>query len=270
MRTWLFTFKAIFLPVVLAGGFLSLSALDAHATPVSTTVTPGSNAFLFCSDSPGLGGSSCPIGDGGAFQLGSSVGGVTGFGLDTSNQTITGNDHHSTCDSSGNECTETVVISDSVTASGSNIAPGTALPISWDLLVGANGTGSLTIVSYDVSLTLGSGPAGTGFSADSGSINVGTTINTGSTDALSGTATGNTNALHGIETTHSYNAVAIISVVYYQHPTGDHDVQISLEVPDQSVDFASTGAVPEPATLGFVGLGLAALGWIGNRRRRAS
>lgn len=267
MRRWLFAFKAVFLPAVLVGGFLSLSALDARA---STIVTPGPNAFVFCSDSAGLGGSSCPSGDAGAFQLGTSMDGVTGFGLDTSNQTLTGDEHHTSCDSSNSECTETVTIVDRVTASGSDIAPGAALPISWDFLVGANGTGSLTIVSYDVSLSLGFGPSGTGFSANSGTVNVGTTINTGSTDSVSGTANGTTNASHGIETTHDYTAVATISVVYYQHPTGDHNVQISLEVPDQSVDFASTGStVPEPATLGIVGLGLAALGWIGNRRRRA-
>ncbi len=267
MRSWLITLKAILLPVVLVGGFLSLSALDAHA---STIVTPASGALVFCSDSLGS-GSSCPSSDGGAFQLGNGVDGVTGFGLDTSDQTITGNDHHTTCDSSSHECTETVVITDRVTASGDAIAPGTALPISWDFLVGANGQGSLTIVSYDVSLALGFGPSGTGFTADSGTVNLGTTINTGSTDTISGTVSGTTNATHGIETTDQYIAFATISVVYYQTSTRDHSVQISLDVPDQSVDFASTGSTtPEPATLGFVGLGLAALGWIGNRHRRVS
>jgi hypothetical protein len=254
--------KVAVLPLAI-GSLLALSALPARA---STTFSTGA-AGMTCADSDGgLGGSSCPSGDAGAYTLGSSLNGVTGFGLDTTNQFVTGDNHEISCDSTGTECTETVTITDTVTATGTNIAGSTTIPISWDFIVGADGDGTLRIVSYTMSLTLTGGPAGTGFTATKSATTVGTTIDTGSTDQLTGTVNGTTSATNGIEAGHTYTATSTIVVTYYQTPAEGHEVQIAVEVPDTSVDFGSSDpAAPEPASVGLCGLGLAALGWIGKR-----
>lgn len=263
----LYLLRTIVLRLVIVTCFLSLSAVSALAT---TTFTATGTASVACDDSTtGGGGSSCPSDYASGYTLSSSYEGVTGFGLDTLNdgtaEFVTGNEHHISCSSSSDTCTFTVTITDSVTSDGS-ISADAALPISWDFIVGLAGTGtSETVVSYSVSLTLVTGDT-TVYDAAGSTTTINQTIDSGSTYTISGTETGTNGATIPAGT---YTATTVITLTYYQTSSGAPGPQIEVEVPENSVDFASEGTTtPEPATLGICGLGLAALGWRSSRRRR--
>lgn len=219
------------------------AAVSAHAGSIALPASGGPTCTLnvsgtcFASDSPET-------------DLGSGVQGLSFFTSGGFTQNIF---------SSGTGITISMTMADSGVLGGT-IAPGTLIPVDWDFnMTPLSGSG--TINSWSLVFELGSVLGGNNFGSvgtsggsigSSGSTIIGGPINLAV--ASGGIASG---------------ATLFETVVLSMNVTTSLGVQVT--VPNLSTwDFGSTAAsaVPEPATTGLIGAGLAFFGALLRRRRK--
>lgn len=147
----------------------------------------------------------------------------------------------------------TLILSDHGTLTGGSIAAGTVIPLKWDFTLSSS-SGSITswIIGFDLGSSFTNGDYGSNTFSGSGT---GHFTGSGSLTIASG----------GIAAGASVFESGLISISVSSF------TQLGVNVPpDASLDFGNsvTSSVPEPASVGMIGAGLAFLGALVRRRRK--